>query len=105
MVRGDRRETSATDCSDCGALRLDTAARLVVVGGSDEMLFAGANLECERPLRRLGQHLIRLEAVSDLAGETKPIEAARGEHDCVEPALSALAQTRVDVAAKPFDRQ
>ena len=37
--------------------------------------------------------------------EAEPVEAARREHDGVEPALAALAQARVDVAAQRLDRQ
>ena len=37
--------------------------------------------------------------------EAEPVEAARGEDDRVEPALAALAQPRVDVAAQRLDRE
>ena len=43
--------------------------------------------------------------MADLGGEAEPVEAARREHDRVEAALAALAQTRVDVPAKRLDRE
>jgi hypothetical protein len=43
--------------------------------------------------------------VADLGAEAEAVEAARGEHDRVEPALAALAQARVDVSAQRLDRE
>ena len=37
--------------------------------------------------------------------EPEPVEPAGGEHDRIEPALSKLAQARVDVAAQRLDRE
>src|SRR5262249_61617135 len=58
---------------------------------------------CDPPLPRLGQHLLRVEAVSDLPFQPESIETAGSEDDCVERALLRLAQTRVDVPAQGLD--
>ena len=105
MVRRDRRETPAADHGD--ARRSASTRRRVSASSArrDELLLARPHLQRERALARLGQQLGRLEAAADLAGEPEPIEPARSEHDGVEPALAALAQARVDVAAQRLDRR
>ena len=105
MVCRDGCEAAALDGGDDRALRLDAAARLRVVGVRDELLLAGTDLQRERALRRLRQHHVRLEPQADLVGEPETVEAARREDDRVEPALAALAQPRVDVAAQRLDRE
>ena len=67
VVRGDRGEAAAADERDAAALGLDAPARLGVVGRRDESLLAGAHLERERALARLGKQLRRVEAMPDLA--------------------------------------
>ena len=76
-----------------------------MIRSRDEMRFARAHLQREGALPRLRQKLLRIEPVADLAREAKALEAARREHDIVETALPALAQSRVDVAAQRFDRE
>src|SRR5581483_4108675 len=105
VERRDRRKAAAADGRDAGALGLDAAARLGVVGSGDEILFAGPHLQRERALRRLRQEVLRIEPMPDLAREPEPVEPARREHDRVEAALAALAQARVDVAAQRLDRE
>ena len=43
--------------------------------------------------------------MADLVGEPEPVEPAGSEHDGIEPALSALPQTRVDVPPQRLDRE
>src|SRR5213078_1956771 len=105
VVRGHRRETATADGEDAGALRLDAAAGLGVVGSRNELLLAGTDLQRERALARLGQQLGGIEPQADLSPEPQPVEAGRGEHDRVQPALAALAQPRIDVPAERLDRQ
>src|SRR6478672_13106865 len=69
------------------------------------MLLTCTNLQCERSLPRLGQELVRREPPVDLGGETQAIQPARGEDDGVEPSLTALPQSRVDVSPQRLDRQ
>ncbi len=71
-----------------------------VVRHLDEMLLSGAHLECQRALARLREHHIRLEPCADLGAEAESVEPAGREHDGVEAALAALAQTGVDVPSK-----
>src|SRR5205807_5630775 len=47
----------------------------------------------------------RIEAETDLVGETEAIETAGREDDGVETAFPALAQTRIDVPAQGLDRE
>ena len=101
----DRGETAAAHGGHDGALRLDALPRLGIVRRRDEVLVVRPHLESERALPRLGEHRLRLEAVADLVAEPEPVEPARCEHDRVEPALPALAQTGVDVAAQRLDRE
>ena len=100
-----RREAPAADQRDTAALGLDAAPGLGVVGCAHELLLSRPNLERERTLTGLRQQLVGLEAPSDLLLETKPVEPAGGEDDGVEPALAALPQPRVDVAAQRLDRE
>src|SRR5207302_2891240 len=92
-------------CGDTGPLRLDATSRLRVVGGAGEIALAFTDLQRECALPRLGDDLVRLEAVTDLGREAEPIEAAGRQHDRVEPALAALAQPGVDVPAQGLDRE
>src|SRR5579864_3593172 len=59
VVRGHGSEAAAADRCDDGALRLDAAARVLVIGGRDEMRLALAHLEGECALACLGKHLLR----------------------------------------------
>ena len=43
--------------------------------------------------------------MTDLGSEPEPVETAGREHDRIESALAALAQTRLDVAAQRLDRE
>ena len=70
-----------------------------------QVVFARAHLERERSLSRLRQELVRREPLADLGGQTETVEPAGGEHDRVEPALPALPQAGVDVAAQRLDRE
>src|SRR5919197_587549 len=76
-----------------------------MVGGRGELLLARTHLKGERALRSLREELVRLEATADLGREAEPVEAAGGEHDGIQPALDALAQARVDVAAQRLNRE
>src|SRR5438874_2039086 len=105
VVRGNRCEATAADGEDARSLRLDTAPRLRVIAGRDELFLTGANLQGECALSGLRQQLVRVEAASDLVPEPEPVEAAGRQHDRVQAALAALAQTRVDVAAERLDRE
>src|SRR5204863_9669569 len=90
---------------DALPLRLDAPSRLLVVGRGDELLLAGADLKRERPLTRLGQQLVGLEAAADLARQPEAVETTCRQDDRVEAALAALPQPRVDVPAERLDRQ
>ena len=79
--------------------------RLAVVCSRDEVLLAGAHLQCERALPGLRQELVGLEPMTDLGSEPEPVETAGREHDRIQPALPALAQTRLDVPAQRLDRE
>src|SRR5207249_8882882 len=74
VVRRDGGEATAADRRHAGALGLDAAPRLGIVRARDELLLAGAYLQRERPLARLRQQLVRLEAAADLGGEPEPVE-------------------------------
>ena len=105
MVRRDGCQAATADREDTCALGLDTAARLRVVGASNHFLLARAHLQGERALAGLRQELLRLKAVTDLGVQAEAVEAARRQHDGVEPALPAFAQPRLDVAAQRLDRE
>jgi hypothetical protein len=64
------------------------------------MLLSGAHLERQRALTRLREHHIRLEPYADLPSEPESVEPAGREHNGVEAALAALAQTGVDVPSE-----
>src|SRR5262245_42409177 len=104
-MRRYRREAAAADRGDATALGLDATARLGVVRRLGECLVAASHLNGECTLPGLRKQLLRVEASPDVRGEAEPIETAGGEHDRVEAALAAFAQTRVDVAAKRLDRE
>ena len=53
-MRGDRRKATATHGRDDCAFRFHTVPRLTIVGGRDQMLVAGPNLERERALAPSG---------------------------------------------------
>src|SRR5262245_474460 len=99
-----RRQAAAADCRDAAPLRLDSTPRLRIVGGSDQMLLTRANLKRKRALAGFRQELDSIEASPDLGTQAKPVESARCEHNRIEPALTALAQTRVDISAQRLDR-
>ena len=105
MKRGHRCEATAAHRRDALPLRLDATPRLGVVQRLHQLLLSDAHLQRERALACLGQQLLGSEAPADLVAEPEPVEAARGKHNRVEPALDALAQARVDVAAQRLDRQ
>jgi hypothetical protein len=54
VVRGDRRQATAADRKDTGALGLDAAPRLRVIGGTDQPRLARPDLQRERALAGLG---------------------------------------------------
>ena len=70
-----------------------------------QLLLPGTDLQCERPLPGLREHLLRLEASSDLAVEAEPVEPTGRQHDRVESALASLAEPRVDVSPQGLDRE
>src|SRR2546426_3255566 len=105
VVGGDRGETTATDHRDARPLGLDAAPRVSVIRRCDEILLAGSHLERKSALTRFRHHHAGVEAKTDLACETETVETASRQHDRVETALPALAQTRIDVAAQWFDRK
>src|SRR5581483_3000452 len=105
VVGGNRGQAASADGGDCRPLGLDPEARRRVVCCRDALLLPGTHLQRERALPRPGQELGGIEATADLVREAEPVEAAGREDDGVEPALGALAQARVDVAAKRLDRQ
>jgi hypothetical protein len=76
-----------------------------MIGGRSELFLSGPHLQRQRPLRRLRQQLLRIEAMPDLVSEPEPLEPARGEDDRVEAAFAAFAEAGVDVAAKRLDRE
>ena len=90
MVRRHRGQATTADRCDTGALGLDPPPRLRIVGAHDERLLAGAHLQRQRALSRLGQKLVGREAVGDLARQPEPLEPAGREHDRVQTALAAL---------------
>ena len=106
VVRRHRREAAAADRGDARALGLDATARLRVVDARRRApprprapaarARPGPPPAAARP-GRSGSPISRAEA--------EPVEPARGEDDRVEPALAALAQARVDVAAQRLDRE
>jgi len=105
-VKGsDWSEAATADDGDAAALGLDPVPRLNVICGCDDVLLAETNLQRERTLPRLGQKLVRLEALFDLSGEAEAVEPAGREHNGVEPPLASLSQPRIDVAAQRFDRE
>ena len=71
-------------------------ARLRVVDRRDELLLADTHLQRQRALARLGQQLLRLEALPDLVPEPEPVEPARREDDRVQtrarPACAAACR-------------
>jgi len=73
VVRGNRCEATAADREDTCSLRLDTAARLRVIAGRDELFLTGANLQGECALSGLRQQLVRVEAAPDLVPEPEPV--------------------------------
>src|SRR5262249_6779747 len=105
VVRGDRREAAAADREDARPLGLDASAGLSVVGGLYELFLTRADLQRQCAPARLRQQIVGLEPKAALTTEPEPVETCRGEHDGVQPALAALAQPRIDVAAKRLDRQ
>src|SRR6266576_6936108 len=97
-MRRDRSQAAAAGRRHDRAFRLHALARLGIVRGRNELLVAGAHLQRERALARLGQHRLGLEPMPDLAAEPEPVEPARGKYDRIEPPLAPLAEPRVDVA-------
>src|SRR5207248_203059 len=93
--------TTTSKPSD-SSLRASPAERST---GRVELFLTGANLQGECALSGLRQQLVRVEAAPDLVPEPEPVEAAGRQHDRVQAALAALAQTRVDVAAERRDRE
>src|SRR5262245_64047506 len=104
-MRCDRGETASADRRHARALELDPTGRLRVTGLCHDLLLAGADLERQRALPRLGKDLVRLEAVADLAREPEPVEPAGREHDGVQSALRPLAEPRADVSTQRLDRE
>src|SRR3954471_16362354 len=105
VIRRYGRETAATDHRDASPLGFHAGPRFAVVCSCDQVLLAGAHLHCERTLPGLRQERAGLEPMTDLGSEPEPVETASREHDRIEPALPALAQTRLDVTAKWLDRE
>src|SRR5215470_17203538 len=99
MVRGNRREAAAADREDACPLGLHATAGLGITGGPHELLLTGTDLQRQRALTRLGQHLVGIEPKADLTTQPESVETCRREHDNVQPALAALAEPRIDVAA------
>ena len=100
MVRRDRSEAAAADRGHARTLRLDPPPCLRMISRRGELLLPGAHLQRERALRRLGEQLVRREAMADLVRQAEPLEAAGREDDRVEATLAALPETRVDIAAR-----
>src|SRR5207344_256190 len=87
MMRRDRSEAPAADDRDDRPLGLHLLARCGIVRSRDEMLLTRPYLQRQRTLPRLGEQLLDLEAITDLRGKAEPVQPARCEDDCVEPAL------------------
>src|SRR5947208_15046 len=105
VVGGNRSETPPADRRNAGPLCLHPASGLAVIRGFNEPLLTRSHLKRKCTLAGFRHHHVGLEAETDLVGETETIEAARRQHDRVEPAFPALAQSRIDVAAQGLDRK
>ncbi len=99
VVSRDRGEAAAADQRDAAPLRFDASPGLGVVGAPPRAppprRAPGARA---RPGPPRGACRPDRSAGRSPRSRPEPVEAARGEHDRVEPALAALAQPRVDVA-------
>jgi hypothetical protein len=105
VVGGDRCEAPAADPRDTGALGLDTAAGLGVIGRFHQVLVTGPHLERDGALTRLGDELADVEAKADLLSDTEPVETGSRQDNRIEAALSHLAKACVHVPAQWFDGQ
>src|SRR6476620_5119728 len=78
VMRRDRSEAAAADRRHERTFRLHAPACLGIVRGRDELLVAGAHLQRERALTRLGQHRLGLEPMPDLTVEPESVEPTSG---------------------------
>ena len=104
-MRRDRRAAAAPEQGGAGPLAGQDPCGLGVADGGERSRVLVARLQGQESLAGLGQHLLDLDAEPDLVRKVEAIEPAGGEHDAVEPALAALAEPRVDVAAQALDAQ
>src|SRR6185295_1317370 len=105
VIRRDGCEATAPDHRNAGPFHFHARPCLAVVCSCDQVLLAGAHLQCECALAGLGQELVGLEPMTDLGSEPEPVETAGGEHDRIQSALPALAQTGLDVPPQRLDRE
>ena len=105
VVRGDGRETTAPDPCDATPLGLDSPPRLGVIRHGDKRRLARTNLQRKRSLTGLWKQLRRIEPEPDLVRQPQPIETGRLENHRIESTLTALAETRIDIAAQRLDRE